>query len=132
MKRAKTITGKSCDICGKILYGNAGSFAHHMSSHENNKKIKCSVCEVLFTSLKFLSKHKNEQHSNLKNYAEPKTQFCEICRKEFSSRQSLKHHTIVTHTKVYPVTCDGCGKGFTGTRLGKTLEKHKQVCLESI
>ena len=151
VKRVKKTTGKSCEICGKILYGNAGSLAQHLTSHANNLKSnpnksetlpneianksyattahKCSVCQDVFTSLKFLSKHKNEQHTNLKKDDEQITQFCEICRKEFSSRQSFRHHTIVTHTKVYPVMCDGCGKGFTGTGLGETLEKHKQMCV---
>merc|ERR1719318_1352880 len=64
VKRAKTTAGKSCEICGKIVYGNAGTFAQHMASHTNITK--CSICEEVFATLKHLSKHKNEQHLNLK------------------------------------------------------------------
>ena len=114
-----------------LHFGNPGSLALHMKSHSTNTDmdIQCSICEESFLSLKVLSKHKNEHHS--KKDEEPKTKFCEICNKTFASRQSFKHHTITTHTKVYPVICDGCGKGFTGTGLGETLEKHKKTCSSS-
>jgi len=106
VKRAKTTTGKSCDICGKILHGNAGSFAQHMSSHANNTNIdsnkpdtlptgtqnkchKCSICEEVFATLKILSKHKNEQHLNLKKDDEPKTQYCEFVKRNFPADRVL-------------------------------------------
>jgi len=88
---------------------------------------KCSLCDETFPNLKLLSNHKNEKHSKKIN-EESYTKFCDICNKEFSSRQSFKYHTITNHTKVYPEMCDSCGKGFTGTGLGETLQKHIQTC----
>merc|ERR1719318_2179956 len=126
-----SIKGKeqTCEICGKSC-STQGGLSLHMKSHSTKMEIQCSACKESFSSLKFLSKHKNEQHS--KKDDEPKTKFCEICDRKFASRQSLKHHTIILHTKVYPVICDDCGKGFTGTGLGETLEKHKQKCSQIV
>ena len=76
--------------------------------------------------MNLLAKHKNEQHAKVSH--ELQTKFCDICNKNFSSNQSLKHHTIVTHTKEYPEMCDGCGQGFTATGLGTSLKKHKEAC----
>jgi hypothetical protein len=46
-KRAKTTTGKSCEICGNMLHGNAGSFVPHLRSHSNNKNIHPNKSETL-------------------------------------------------------------------------------------
>jgi len=122
---------QTCEICGKMC-GNLGGLALHMKSHttNSNSNSQCSICGENFPSLKELSKHKNKSHA--KKDDEPKTKFCEICNKTFASRQSFRHHTITTHTKVFPVICDSCGKGFTGTGLGETLEKHKKTCSEKL
>ena len=75
-----------------------------------------------------LSKHKNAKHMKNPKDETPMSKFCDKCGLTFSSRQSLKHHMIVIHTKAYPQLCDGCGKGFTNTGLGEKLETHKKSC----
>eukprot|EP00092_Neocalanus_flemingeri_P108859 GFUD01139825.1.p1 GENE.GFUD01139825.1~~GFUD01139825.1.p1 ORF type:complete len:113 (+),score=24.07 GFUD01139825.1:2-340(+) len=101
----------------------------HMKTHQE-KSFKCSKCDQSFDGLKLLSKHKNQEHMKVKREESlPTTTFCDKCEVTFSSRQALKYHIIVVHTKAYPGLCDGCGKGFTNTGLGERLEKHKKTCL---
>ena len=137
------LTGKTytCNLCGKTFDRIANLRRHKGVAHVDGKNLptemnnqvpKCSLCDQSFMNLKLLSKHKNEDHLKLGKEDFPKTQFCDICNKNFSSRQSYRHHNITIHTKIYPVTCESCGKGFTGTGLGETLEKHQQYCLNKL
>jgi len=133
IKRCAKTPGTACETCGKLVHGNPGSMQQHMLIHQNGRNPTqahmCSSCGETFATLKLLSQHKNKVHSKAGKDEEPKTKYCEICKKEFSSVQSFKHHNIVAHTKEYPEMCEGCGKGFTGTGLGQTIEKHKENCL---
>ena len=107
------------------LKSHRGYLQHHTSD------FGCSQCGESFVNLALLSKHKNSQHMKTKHKDEfPGSKHCDTCEITFSSRQSFKYHYIVKHTKELPQMCEGCGKGFTGTGLGKTLETHKKSCLD--
>ena len=122
-----------CDACPKTFLRKAG-LSMHIKSHTENpnsanqNEFKCSQCGDSFPDLSLLSKHKNQVHMKTNRDEFPMTKHCDTCDLTFSSRQSLKHHTIVIHTKAYPQMCDGCGKGFTNTGLGEQLANHKKSC----
>jgi len=126
-------TKAQCDVCAKTFIARAG-LVIHMKTHkkaatEIPKHFNCSTCGESFAGLKLLSNHKNEEHMKFKREDDASsTQFCDKCGVTFSSRQSLKHHVIVIHTKAFPQHCDNCGKGFTNTGLGEKLENHKKSC----
>jgi len=133
-----------CDKCGKRFNKISSLEVHKNTVHEG--RLPCSVCGETFTSLDLLCQHKNSEHfkPSKPTYTytaksgcepprnnEPPKRYCDICDKEFSTPQSYRHHNIVAHTKEYPLICDGCGKGFTGTGLGASFEKHKLKCLKA-
>jgi len=122
----------NCNVCGMTFLRKSELTKHernHTNVEQKQTEKKCSLCDEVFPDLKTLSTHKNEKHVKKKDEGF-KTKYCDVCKKEFSSRQSFKHHTIAAHTKEFPEICDGCGRGFTGTGLGETLEKHKRNCFE--
>ena len=121
-----------CNDCGMTFLRTTDLTKHqrnHLNVEQKQAEKKCSLCDETFPDLKTLSIHKNDKHVKKKDEG-LKTKFCEICKKEFSSPQSFRHHTITAHTQDFPEICDGCGKGFTGTGLGETLKKHKKNCFE--
>ena len=92
----------------------------------NRKSISCSRCLLTFDSLKQLVHHKNAEHM-IKEDPKKETKIdlrCSKCDKTYLDKRALKEHIITKHTKLFPVHCDFCGKGYTK----KNLRSHKKVC----
>ena len=114
---------------------------------DTQKSFPCSQCGNVFTNLKILAKHKNENHVKLKKEQiersmndgnvqqfrgdksqQSKSRKCEKCEKTFSSTQVLQDHIVVHHTGIYPHLCDICGKGFTVKEFKNRFQKHRKTC----
>ena len=106
-----------CEICGKI-YADAEILERHKSSHL--VKIVCpdDQCQVTFTSVSAMHKHrrtfhlettyeqkKSEERRKSKNYN------CKECGASFGKHHLLTQHLYV-HTGVLPFNCSKCDKAF--------------------
>ena len=74
-------------------------------------ELKCSICEKLFPRAKDLAYHEKKCEKCV----------CNICKKEYSNKLSLRRHMVI-HDKKYE--CQVCKKSFAGQG---SLNRHAKV-----
>ncbi|XP_058453247.1 zinc finger protein 62-like [Malaya genurostris] len=89
--------------------------------HRSKKRLKCSICAVIFRN-----EHRLFLHEEIHKQAE--TNKCAFCERICSNAVSLKMHAITNHTK-YKLICTICGKYFRNKHgLRKHVSVHDNFC----
>lgn len=93
-----------------------GSESKIFCACENDKLIKCKICQKNFQQSSYAS--------HLKNHKQSKKHVCEICGKGFFYAVHLRSHAALHETdKIH--FCDICSKSF---KLFSTLKHHRAAC----
>ncbi|CAL8099534.1 unnamed protein product [Orchesella dallaii] len=91
-------------------------FNNHMNTHKKPKepkiktgdgRWKCRACDKAFTTLRWLTVHKREQHPELKLVRFK----CDLCPKSYTKADALKDHISKAHLKQFNYYCEVCGRG---------------------
>ena len=147
-KKRKT-TGRSCSFCGRI-FSQIGNLNRHEAIKHRGVRLECSQCPLLFKDKKTLLKH-GWNHNDPKlqctdcgiRFKHPDTLTnhfrvthdnlesmlnCNICRKDFRNKDTLRLHRMNLHEKENKAqesyTCEQCGKT---TRSIKHLQDHTKI-----
>lgn len=121
-KSAKTDKPYACKMCPKT-YKLKRELNRHLVSHTDKKRYQCELCDSRFQYPYLLSKHIKHVHQRVKY--EKKYNFkCELCPREFYSRQGLENHQY-QHTRIKKFICDLCGSR-QGTK-GNLTDHIKRV-----
>ena len=126
-----------CDQCDKVL--RQRYLQAHIDAEHSNKRFPCTECNLSFKYASMLTKHINRFHSLLAGDGMPKMATsspnpynpngafnCEMCRRSYKTRVSLKSHNDNAHSgKIF--ICPNCQEQFTQQH---TLARHlrKEVC----
>ncbi|XP_065163488.1 zinc finger protein 34-like [Atheta coriaria] len=100
-----------CELCDKLFSTKQNLDVHHKAVHNNTKPYACDKCDKQFP---YFSSYKNHllQHVS-------KTHACDQCEKVFSHPSSLVYHRETEHNNGRKFVCNKCKKSF----------KHKQLLL---
>ncbi|XP_017067811.2 zinc finger protein 808 [Drosophila eugracilis] len=106
----------SCKECGR-RFASRSHLKYHISSHENQPKHSCSVCQKSFKQPAILQRHllthKPEQH------------MCHICQKVFRRKSSLESHMTIHSELGLQYKCELCSKHFQNkANLNQHFRKH--------
>jgi phage anti-repressor protein len=125
--------GKTCPICKKVFRDRGKRNRHVRGVHEKSSQVKCTKCDILYSSNDALMNHirlvhqKSEQSEcaqcgkvcsnagNLRKHiasVHDKTTYvsCHICDKIFTSQCGLTQHILKVHHRKEKCTCQLCGK----------------------
>ena len=128
-----------CDLCGKEFFSQNKllSLQRHktvMHNKENSKHFVCDICDKTFPLLIYLKHHVKFTHENSGKCSKcgeqvddlnlhwntvhhgRKRKFignCEICGKDFASKNGLKDHYNTFHNGLRPYFCEICSKHFS-------------------
>lgn len=92
----------ACEICGE-KFKNQTCLDNHLLRH--TRGYKCAACNLVFTSYRQLTNHKNRMHKA--------STTCPICKKLFRSAGAQINQHILTHAGIRPYSCDICSEDFT-------------------
>jgi len=86
---------------------------------KSDKSCKCPECGATFSRVYDMTRHRENVHRGLKNFA------CDKCERKFTDKRDLKRHHDAVHlnikqTKLY--TCNFCDKKF---KFKKHLDSHR-------
>lgn len=98
----KTITPQQCPICGILV---KVKMKHHLLRHTDpdGRPFKCNQCDKSYSIKKTLADHVRQAHQNVR-YS------CEICQKQFVSRDVLRVHKKLHSNEQH--RCQQCGQTF--------------------
>ena len=87
-----------CHICNEE-FSHYDLESHYTSNHtenvkEENKSYKCQLCDSIFKNSTTLRVHQRRLHFNQTTY------LCNICKNEFTAKESLKRHIGMIHDKI--------------------------------
>jgi hypothetical protein len=125
--------GKTCPICKKVFRDRGKRNRHVRGVHEKSSQVKCTKCDILYSSNDALMNHirlvhqKSEQSecaqcgkvcSNLGNLRKHIEQMhdkttsvsCHICDNIFTSQCNLTQHILKVHERKEKCNCQLCGK----------------------
>ncbi|KAG5669023.1 hypothetical protein PVAND_016925 [Polypedilum vanderplanki] len=105
-----------CKICKKMLKPSA-VYYHMKQSHENDKKISCNFCDLMFKTKSDLANHLLSHNKKFD---------CSLCGKSFNKANKLKEH-LLSHADLNAFKCNICNKNFAQS---DCLEKHKKIVHE--
>lgn len=108
-RNGKALTTKidpaMCDICGKWFKFKCNALRHR-EIHFDEKRFKCSVCNMKFRHSSSLKRHMTSHQEKL-----DKMYVCEQCGRSFKLKQTLvQHHRV--HVKQSFLKCEYCFKEF--------------------
>ncbi|XP_017492887.1 PREDICTED: zinc finger protein 235 [Rhagoletis zephyria] len=109
----------ACDNpgCGRIYTSFIAMQKHKRLKHSDTPCLKQHVCEqcgATFNQSGNLKYHRRSKHPTEAEQAEQehlKQRFeCDVCKKLFHSRYTLKYHTLQLHTNEMKYECNVCGR----------------------
>ena len=124
--RKKVHEGKKiqkCKICRKEFSSAVKLIVHILSVHKM-QSYTCKLCELVYTELTDLKKHKRNAHERIRNFK------CKTCGKGFFELSHLDTHMRKIHQISDIINCDICDKSFT-KRLDLKIhinEVHEKIC----
>ncbi|XP_055918365.1 zinc finger protein 729-like [Eupeodes corollae] len=100
-----TIYDKMCEICAKLIRGNA-NFDRHMEEHEGivQPQVQCQECGSWLKDKNSLRKHMYKHDG--------KTYTCDVCGKVSQTKSSLQSHMRYVHEASRTFQCTFCDKSF--------------------
>jgi len=106
----------ACETCGEEFYDRASMRRHVLINHTDN--CYCKLCSRYFSDDVALQKHQDSEHNST-------THICDICSKDFPSKQRLKAH-IKRHEgswrDKFRFACSQCTQGRYQTE--EKLQEH--------
>ncbi len=107
----------SCDKCGQGYSDERNLKEHEFNEHGMHRagqEVQCDFCHRMMFNKTVLNKHLKTHHWKelVKQGKQFKLFHCEVCQKEFITKQKQMEHMVV-HTRNRPYKCPVCGKGFT-------------------
>lgn len=108
-----------CHICRKPLT-KIDNLLNHMILHSDEFKMGCIKCERIFTNQDAMKLHLTQFHK----FAISE---CDLCKKKYYYKSTLKDHMLKAHTDEKPFKCPECPKLFV---LNKYLLAHMECHLD--
>uniref|UniRef100_A0A8D9DXJ4 Zinc finger protein 91 n=1 Tax=Cacopsylla melanoneura TaxID=428564 RepID=A0A8D9DXJ4_9HEMI len=88
-------TKYKCNICPKAFTTSSKLNDHTTYVHEGQKSHICEICSASYIWKTSLDQHIRMTHDGIRHY---KKYFqCEVCGKDFKSRQGYSHHMKYVH-----------------------------------
>ena len=84
----------------------------HVSSHFDEKPVKCTHCSKCFKTIHHLRRHVRHMHVCRSAKRAADKPVCSLCGIAFHSNDELRSHEIYAHPKSSPIICHECGKSF--------------------
>ena len=96
-------TGRiKCKICNAIYTNKSNWIRHYNTIHQNNTKHKCKLCEKEFNYSFNLKRHSLTHSKTEKN-----SFTCEFCQKTYEVKENLKIHQHTEHENLIDLTPEG-------------------------
>lgn len=112
-----------CRLCGTDVANLPNLLSHISVIHLKQYAFQCQMCGKGFNRSNRLKRHKTQcqqPKARPEEVIKPATKQkpnqgvkCSFCDKTCCDKWSLRRHVLVVHDRVWPFTCDKCGKGFT-------------------
>uniref|UniRef100_A0A182IKX6 Uncharacterized protein n=1 Tax=Anopheles atroparvus TaxID=41427 RepID=A0A182IKX6_ANOAO len=108
--------GRQCPVCGVLV---KAKLKHHLMRHADSTgcPFKCDRCDKAYRYKRSLVEHVMHVHENLRVR-------CEICSKQFCSRDVLRVHKKLHVNSDQQYRCETCGRCFKQLMY---LRKHRSV-----
>ncbi|XP_033756930.1 zinc finger protein 62 homolog [Pecten maximus] len=94
-----------CSHCPKLFNTVTAMQRHMRANHQFSSVQKCNQCSKTYLSTRALRRHVTTTHQFSRHQ-------CELCGKEFTSKESLYHHKRGLHSDSKPYKCEQCGASF--------------------
>ena len=99
--------GKTCPICKKVFRDRGKRNRHVRGVHEKSSQVKCTKCDILYSSNDALMNHIRLVHQKSEQSE------CAQCGKVCSNAGNLRKHIASVHDKTTSVSCHICHNIFT-------------------
>ena len=99
--------GKTCPICKKVFRDRGKRNRHVRGVHEKSSQVKCTKCDILYSSNDALMNHIRLVHQKSEQSE------CAQCGKVCSNAGNLRKHIASVHNKTTSVSCHICHNIFT-------------------
>ncbi|XP_069140091.1 zinc finger protein 665-like [Argopecten irradians] len=99
------VTKHKCLHCTKLFNTVTAMQRHMRVNHQFSAVQKCNLCSKTYMSARALRRHITTTHQFSRHQ-------CELCGKEFTSKESLYHHKRGLHSESKPYKCEQCGASF--------------------
>ncbi|XP_063911176.1 zinc finger protein 239-like [Zophobas morio] len=114
-----------CSLCNKS-YFHLSDLKRHLTSHNQDEKINCPLCESAFSSKTYLRNHIIYIHNRKFPYN------CDTCEQGYTSKERLELHRRTEH-EGFRFVCDVCGKIFKDQRqFNIHTRKHNPDHVETV
>lgn len=131
-RKLRQIGKFSCPLCKKT-FGSRPSIRQHINwIHNENRKVECEICHEPLTKATI---EEHRRIHNVLNSHKPNcvSEFeCDICKKVFKSKISIRQHMNWIHNphykKINQITCDVCNRVMNKPALeGHKIRKHSKI-----
>lgn len=121
-KHSSVSANVKCGVCKQNLYSAQSVYSHSLR-HSGTRNFKCDVCGSKFKRKQILDQHKKRHETNVTSQSFQ----CNVCKKELTTKSSLREHMFLVHKKSLEETdhkCEVCGKCF---RNWANYRRHVQL-----
>ena len=94
-----------CEICGNAYDCKAYLSNHMKKNHGDQKRYKCTQCDMAFKNTPMLRYHEKVVHNKIFDQ-------CDTCGKTYSTASSLKAHVKIAHEGIRKYPCKLCDKAY--------------------
>ena len=124
-----------CDECGKAV-STKDILSRHKKTVHRKEFITCEECGLQVSRENHMNRHMSEVHGVIKNinldFAPADLQNfkrfqCDICRKAFTRKETLKRHKSSVHSETSEILCNYCDKTFGRP---DNARRHEAACKE--